>query len=71
MDYKLADLIGYSMARLHSSSNKMPEITKVYPFLNTEENERKQAEAKAEVSALRFKLFAQAYNNKYKGDADN
>ena len=32
-DYRLADLIGYSMARLYSSEAKYPEIYDVYPAI--------------------------------------
>lgn len=32
-DYRLADLMGYSMARLYSSSAKYPEIYDVYPAI--------------------------------------
>lgn len=32
-DYRLADLIGYSMARIYSSDAKYPEIYDVYPAI--------------------------------------
>jgi len=65
-DYILADLIGRSVARLQSSSNKMPEISAAYPTLfDAQEIEEKKAEKKAELSALRFKLFANAFNEKF------
>ena len=71
-DYILADLIGRSIARLHSSSNHMPEIGAVYPSLfDTEEIQQKKQEQKAELSALRFKLFANAYNAKFNKEAAN
>lgn len=71
-DYILADLIGRSVARTHSSANKMPEIGAVYPTLfDTKEIEEKKAARKAELSALRFKLFANAYNEKFKGGSNN
>lgn len=64
-DYILADLIGRSVARIYSSSNKMPEISAVYPTLfDSEEIQEKKQEKKDELSALRFKQFAQAYNKK-------
>ena len=73
MDYLLADLIGYSVARTHSSANKMPELHKHYSFIfedsEREEIEDKKAEKQAELSALRFKLFAQAYNEKFNKEA--
>ena len=67
-DYILADLIGRSVARILNSNNSMPEISEVYPnlFDNTA-IKQKQEEKKQELSALRFKLFAQSFNDKYKG----
>lgn len=66
-DYTLADLIGKSISRLYSSSAHMPEIYEAYPHLfNSEEIEEKRQERKDELSALRFKLFADAYSNKPK-----
>lgn len=65
-DYILADLIGRSVARIYSSSARVPEITEVYATLfdNQEIQEKKQAQLE-ELSALRFKQFAQAYNKKF------
>lgn len=69
-DYILADLIGRSIARLQSSANHMPEIGEVYPSLfDTQEIAEKKAEKKAELSALRFKLFANAHNEKFNKEA--
>ena len=69
-DYILADLIGRSVARLQSSANKMPEISEAYPSLfDSQEIEEKKAEKKAELSVLRFKLFANAYNEKFNKEA--
>lgn len=69
-DYRLADLIGYSVARTQSSANKMPELGAAYPELfDTQELEEKKAEKKAELSVLRFKLFANAYNEKFNKEA--
>lgn len=66
-DYILADLIGRSVGRIYSSSTKIPEIGEVYPSLfDTQEVEEKRAEKKAELSALRFKQFAQSFNKKFK-----
>ena len=66
-DYILADLIGRSVSRVYNSSNKMPTLSEAYPtlFNKEEENERIQ-QKKDELSALRFKQFANSYNNKYK-----
>ena len=66
-DYILADLIGRSVARVQSSANKMPEIGEVYPSLfDSEEIKQRKQEKQAELSALRFKLFAESYNKKFK-----
>ena len=66
-DYILADLIGKSVARIHSSSNSMPEISEVYPSLfDSAEIQQKKQEQKAELSALRFKLFAKSYNDRFR-----
>ena len=67
-DYILADLIGKSIARLYSSSANYPDISSVYPTLFTsEEIQEKKKEKLLELSALRFKQFAQLHNNKIKG----
>lgn len=66
-DYILADLIGRSVSRIYSSSSHMPEISEVYPTLfNSKEIEEKKQEKKAELSALRFKHFAESYNKQFK-----
>lgn len=65
-DYILADLIGRSFARTQSSANHMPEISEVYPSLfDSQEIQEKKQEQKAELSVLRFKLFAESYNKKF------
>ena len=65
-DYVLGDLIGRSIARIHSSSNRYPPIPEVYPNLfESEAVEEKIQEKKDELSVLRFKQFAQSYNAKY------
>ena len=67
LDYILSDLIGRSIARLYSSSATMPEIQDVYNnIFDEKEIEEKKQEKTLELSALRFKQFAQSYNNKYK-----
>lgn len=66
-DYILADLVGRSVARIHSSSAKYPELSTVYPSLfDTQEVEEKKQAKKSELSAIRFKQFAQSHNMKYK-----
>lgn len=65
-DYALADLIGRSVARLYNSSNHMPEISEVFPTLfDSEEIKQRKQEKQVELSALRFKQFAQSFNKKF------
>jgi hypothetical protein len=69
-DYILADLIGRSVSRIYNSSNKMPSISEAYPNLfNDEELEEKRAQKQAELSALRFKQFANSFNKRFKEEA--
>lgn len=66
-DYILADLIGRSIARIYDSANNLPSIHEAYPSLySQEEVEEKKQEKQAELSALRFRQFANSYNKKYK-----
>ena len=64
-DYIQADLIGRSIARLYSSSAKMPPIQEVYPSLfDNEEIEKQEQERKAKQFAERLKTFSQTFNRK-------
>lgn len=67
-DYILADLIGRSVARIHSSNNTMPTLLDAYPSLfdDTEAKEQQQKK-KDELSVLRFKQFAEAFNKRFEG----
>lgn len=66
-DYILADLIGRSVARVYHSSNIYPPINEAYPSLfNSEELEEKRQEKTDELSALRFRQFANSFNKKFK-----
>ena len=67
-DYILADLIGRSVARIYSSSATIPSISEAYPTLfDTEAMEEQMATKRDELSALRFKQFAQSFNANFKG----
>jgi hypothetical protein len=60
-------MIGRSISRLYGSANKMPTLSEAYPSLfDKVEEEEKIQEKKDDLSALRFRLFAQSYNSKYK-----
>ncbi len=64
-DYILADLIGRSVARVYHSTNKIPPIYEAYPSLfDNEEMQEKQQQKKDDLSALRFRKFANAFNKK-------
>jgi hypothetical protein len=71
-DYILADLIGRSNARLHSSSNRLPSIAEAYPSLFVaDEIAAQQQKRKEELSALRFKQFAASFNKRFKERGKN
>lgn len=70
-DYILADLIGRSVSRIYDSSNTMPTIHEAYPSIySAEEVEKKKQEKQLELSALRFRQFANSYNKRYKEAAN-
>ena len=65
-DYALADLIGRSVARVYNTANRMPDISEVFPTLfDSEEVQQRKQEKQVELSALRFKQFAQSFNQKF------
>ena len=71
-DYIQAELIGRSVARIYSSSTNYPSIHEVYPTLfESPKMEEKRQERKNELSALRFKQFANSYNEKFKEVAND
>lgn len=71
-DYILADLIGRSIGRLYSSSNKMPDINEAYPSLfDSKEIQKKKQERKDELSVLRFKQYANFHNKKINKEVAN
>ena len=71
-DYIHAALVGRAFAASMDSKAKFPEIHEVYPSLfNKEEREAQKKEQSNQLSALRFKQFAQSYNKKYKEVAND
>lgn len=67
-DYILANLIGRSVGRIYSSNNKFPELYSAYPDLfDAQEAEEQKRARQNELSALRFKQFANAHNKKFEG----
>lgn len=65
-DYKLAELIGVSVSRIYSKSNEMPAIEEAYPDIFDVQKIQEEKEHKQdELSALRFRQFAEAFNKKF------
>lgn len=68
-DYILANLIGKYVSIVLGSKEAFPQIDEVYPDLfkdMAQEQKEKIEEQKMELSALRFKQFAQSYNTNFK-----
>ena len=68
-DYILANLIAKGVAKVLDSKNTYPAIEEAYPGIFDDVIAEKQAkieEQKMNLSALRFKQFAQSYNSKLK-----
>ena len=66
-DYISAMLIGRAFAACMDDKATFPEIHEVYPILfDKKEVEEQKQEQTNQLSALRFKQFAQSYNKKYK-----
>lgn len=68
-DYTLATLIVKGISITLGSKEPFPTIQEAYPGIFDEvikRQEEKIQQRKNELSALRFKLFAQSYNDKFK-----
>ena len=66
-DYILAQVLSKNISVILSGKGQAPTIQEAYPDLFEdliEEHQKKIAEQKAEISALRFKQFAQSYNSR-------
>ena len=64
-DYRLADLMGRSIARIYSKSVTMPELSEAYPNLfDNEQMAEAKAEREAERFAAQFRAFAAAHNKR-------
>lgn len=66
-DHLLGQLIGIAVGRAFGSyKSDYPEIASVYPSLfDSDEIKRKKQEQRAELSALRFKQFAESFNQRF------
>lgn len=67
-DYVLAQIIGRACGMAFGSiKSEFPDIGSVYPTLfDSEEIKQKKQEKQAELSALRFKQFAESFNKNFK-----
>lgn len=67
-DYIQATLIVKGVGMMLGSKEEFPSVEQAYPGVFEDLVEKKQEELqtkKDELSALRFKQFAQSYNNKF------
>lgn len=67
-DYILANLIVKGVGITLGSKETMPQVQDVYPGIFDDvikEQEEKRQQQKAQLSALRFRQFAQSYNKNY------
>ena len=66
-DYTLAQIMGKACGIAFGTiKSEFPDIAKVYPTLfDSEEMKRKKQEQQAELSALRFKQFADSFNQRF------
>lgn len=71
-DYLLADLIGKSVARIYNETNTFPDVAEQYPHLFDSVATQEQRQAREdELSAIRFKQFADSFNKKFNKGAAN
>lgn len=63
--YRLAELVGISVACLFDSRNQYPTLSAAYPHLFPP-NEEEEVKKSDEASAARFLQFANAFNEKFK-----
>lgn len=67
-DYILADLIGCSVARVHSKGNKMPTPAEAYPgIFDAEEEAQARQERQVALFAAQLKQFSNFHNDKLEG----
>ncbi len=68
-DYTLAQAIGRACGMAFGTlKSEFPDIATFYPSLfDSEEIKQRKQEKQAELSALRFKQFAETFNQRFKG----
>lgn len=67
-DYALAQAIGRACGMAFGTIKEpFPDISGIYPTLfDSEEIKQRKQEKQAELSALRFKQFAESFNQRFK-----
>lgn len=67
MDYIQASLIIKGVAMVMGSKEPFPNLQEAYPtlFEDVGQNQEEMMKKKQELSALRFKQFAQSYNSRF------
>lgn len=67
-NYILADLIGYSVSRIHNKNNKMPTLYEAYPSLFSEKEEEEKIE-RQKIDRFKAQLlqFSRSHNKKLEG----
>lgn len=68
-DYILAGLIGKHISLILTGKGTSPKLEEVYPGIfddRLEEQEEAAEQQRMNLSALRFRQFAQSYNSNYK-----
>ena len=70
-NYILAGLIGINLSRVFNASIEIPPIEEVYPNLfDVEQIREEKQNKKQELSVLRFKQFAQAFNKNFEKEVE-
>lgn len=70
-NYILAGLIGINLSHAFNGSIEVPPIEEVYPNLfDNEEIKEEKENQKTELSTLRFKQFAQAFNKNFEKEVE-
>lgn len=73
-DYIHASLIRHGVGIVLGSKAPMPSLEEVYSELFAEDRERREAEIqeqKMNLSALRFKQFAESFNQNFQSEVAN
>lgn len=72
-DYTLAQIVGRACGMAFGTvKSEFPAISEIYPTLfDSEEIKQRRQEKQAELSALRFKQFAESFNQRFNKEGQN